>query len=545
MTWKQIAYMGYYYDYATFKTELTKLVEFGATHILLEFIQMDYEDEEYYTLVLYDSVKSWKALEEDQKNEIYTILKNVKLGFSFGGANSFSTEGVKAAINSPYKRYYSETIEPLTFQNLSDDLSKICEDSMISYIDLDIENIKECSYNDNDYDSLLDFIGNLSIELKKNNLLLSHAPQTPYFNNPNFGFIYNAIDYYYGTSIDFYNIQYYNVSLGAYKTFYSLFYIDTDQNGSILQIINSEETIKNFYPDIIVTETFKIPIEKIVLGKCVDGAQGGIPTDPNYNGNYITLYSINNNIEDPSMAYYLNITYDYQDPSGKDDSDYPKDLTEDEKFQLNEWILNAGVMVWLYLDDDQPTSETTQQELLNYFSNNSGGTCFLLGTNILCYQNNIEMEISIELLQNGDYVKTHKGEYKKIVFIGYNFYKNNLKNNIKVIKQNKISNDIPNKDLYLTSGHSLLFKDLKYVNVFYDKHYYPENEKIDDYYKIMTSQCFLCDDYDKNKKIEFYFHIVLENENLDGQYGIYANGVLCESMSYNHIPKSGLKKYEN
>ncbi len=35
MTWKQIAYMGYYYDYNTFTYELTKLVENGGDlHII-------------------------------------------------------------------------------------------------------------------------------------------------------------------------------------------------------------------------------------------------------------------------------------------------------------------------------------------------------------------------------------------------------------------------------------------------------------------------------------------------------------------------------
>jgi hypothetical protein len=542
MTWKQIAYLGYYEDYEGFKTDLQNLKEKNATHVYFEFLQMDYvaatETTDYYYIInFYDTVQEWSLLTDGEKQEIYDMLNDeVKLGYSFGGAGSFSNDNLYATIGSNYRRYESDNIEPLTDVNLSDDLIKICQDFSIYYIDLDIEYINICTYGDDIYNTILNFIGNVSAKLYNSGLIVSHAPQTPYFNNESYGFIYNAIDFYYGYSIDFYNVQYYNVSDNDYITYTTLFYEDPDQYGSILELINSKSTIEDKYPDKYSLEDFSIPIEKIVLGKCIYGE--GNPT------NYIALYSTDNNVDDPSMTYFLNITYDYIKPSGGNPPDYPESIEPDKKMQLNTWILEAGIMVWLYLQKNLDINDSDEQ-ILNYFSNNSGGTCFLLGTNILCYQNNIEMEISIELLQNGDYVKTHKGEYKKIVFIGYNFYKNNLKNNIKVIKQNKISNDIPNKDLYLTSGHSLLFKDLKYVNVFYDKHYYPENEKIDDYYKIMTSQCFLCDDYDKNKKIEFYFHIVLENENLDGQYGIYANGVLCESMSYNHIPKSGLKKYEN
>ena len=46
-----------------------------------------------------------------------------------------------------------------------------------------------------------------------------------------------------------------------------------------------------------------------------------------------------------------------------------------------------------------------------------------------------------------------------------------------------------------------------------------------------------------NEDIYELYHLVLENDNEYGQYGIYSNGILSESMSYNCY-KSLLTKIE-
>ncbi len=102
-----------------------------------------------------------------------------------------------------------------------------------------------------------------------------------------------------------------------------------------------------------------------------------------------------------------------------------------------------------------------------------------------------------------------------------------------------------NEKLFLTSGHSVLFENYDNINEHYDHNIYDHN--IMNGCKIMTQHCKLFR-YATLKEIEHlnknnfvhYYHIVLENEDLNGQYGVYANNVLCETMSINFIPKSGL-----
>ena len=102
-----------------------------------------------------------------------------------------------------------------------------------------------------------------------------------------------------------------------------------------------------------------------------------------------------------------------------------------------------------------------------------------------------------------------------------------------------------NEKLFLTSGHSVLFENYDYINEHYDHNIYDNN--IMNGCKIMTQHCKLfryanLEDIRHLNKNNFvhYYHIVLENEDLNGQYGVYANNVLCETMSINFIPKSGL-----
>ena len=56
--------------------------------------------------------------------------------------------------------------------------------------------------------------------------------------------------------------------------------------------------------------------------------------------------------------------------------------------------------------------------------------------------------------------------------------------------------------------------------------------KIEDKYLVMSYCLEYCEKIDNNDKYKLY-HLVLKNDNDSGQYGIYSNGVLTESMSYN------------
>jgi len=163
--------------------------------------------------------------------------------------------------------------------------------------------------------------------------------------------------------------------------------------------------------------------------------------------------------------------------------------------------------------------------------------CFMKDTMILILENGIELERKVQELKNGDIVKISTGEYKKLVFIGtktIDITKNMDK--IRIMKKNKLGDNLPNKDLLVTSGHSVLFKNLKNINKYYNKKVYNNNVK--GYYKMMSQHCKLFD-YVKENELKnirdgnnvSYYHFVLENDNETGQYGVYSNGILSETMA--------------
>lgn len=548
MTWKQVAY----YGYSSLTTDgITDLVNGGATHIILEFIVLYYSGS-YYYLSLEDTVSEFAGFSSSEKTAIYNATSRKNLMLSFGGANS---KCILDAIGKQYKSYTTGKTNTFSADLFVTDISTIIDECSagtgtaynIDGIDLDIEGIDGSVDTTTAYTLLGQISEGIRAIVKRDgtNPIVTHAPQTPYFNVRGYGFIYTLLDYYYGTYISFYNVQYYNQGDNVYENYIMCFYDDSaDSGGSIgalLQIANASDTINGFYGDKTITDGITINTSKLVIGKMTSAAYNAdksAGTDPT---GYVTLWtSGKNSYTYPTMTYFVNISYNYTSPNDTD-SNYPTTAQmASYKSQLNNWVLYGGIMCWLYNPDYSNT------DLLGYFSNNTGGTCFVKDTNILCFKNDCEIEINIEDLNVGDFVKTHKNEYKKIIYIGYNFYKleKDIKNNVKYIKKDAISNNIPNKDLYLTNGHSLLFNDLFFFNELYDSKYYPENEKIDNYTKIMVQHLNISIENDKSDSV-VYYHFVLENEDSNGQYGVYANNVLCESMSYNHIEKANLIEKKN
>jgi hypothetical protein len=188
-----------------------------------------------------------------------------------------------------------------------------------------------------------------------------------------------------------------------------------------------------------------------------------------------------------------------------------------------------------------------------YYSYNSGITfntsfisCFLENTKIKILKDDKIVEEYICNLKINDDVIISNGDTRKIIFIGYNYiHKHNIKN-IAKIKKHKISDNCPNDDLYLITGHSLLFKSIpeEFKNEYYDKSIY-NTTVYDDYKKIITlhTNIYETPSLDElniiDDKIKYY-HLSLENENLDEHYGIYSNNLLTETMTINYISKSNL-----
>jgi hypothetical protein len=196
-------------------------------------------------------------------------------------------------------------------------------------------------------------------------------------------------------------------------------------------------------------------------------------------------------------------------------------------------------------------ASTTQQNQI-FISTNGGVSCMFEGTNILTPNG----EVKIENLVKNDEVVTTEG-IKKIKCIGSRSV-NVIKNpeEVCVIKKDKYSNNIPNKDLYLTSCHALLFNNDefdKYTNEKYDDEFYKcvVPRSIDNYKKLMMRDCNIAyspniEEYsDKLLDNHFkYYHIVLENDNEHQQYAIYTDGMLSETASESYFLKhSNLQVY--
>jgi hypothetical protein len=160
--------------------------------------------------------------------------------------------------------------------------------------------------------------------------------------------------------------------------------------------------------------------------------------------------------------------------------------------------------------------------------------CFNENTTICVYKNDKEYYEWIQNLQIGDFVKTYKNGYKSIKHIGSSkLLNNNSEDNTKSMYKMK------NTDFIITGGHSILVDDIseEEEKIQYSV-YGMTNQSIED--KQLLLAC-VSDKFEKimDKKIYNIYHIVLENDDLYSNYGIYANdGILTESISYDCFTKS-------
>jgi len=162
-------------------------------------------------------------------------------------------------------------------------------------------------------------------------------------------------------------------------------------------------------------------------------------------------------------------------------------------------------------------------------------SCYNEGTKILCLINEKEEYKNIEELIKGDLVKTVNDGYKKIDLIGKNVFYNNPKSCFHCMY--KVSND--DNELYVTGEHMILVKDLENIIINDEnKYFYSLNITVDDY------KCALAADVGEkilnNNKYTIY-HFVLESEDDNKQYGIYANGILSESTTKNNFINNHFK----
>lgn len=190
-------------------------------------------------------------------------------------------------------------------------------------------------------------------------------------------------------------------------------------------------------------------------------------------------------------------------------------------------------------------------DLLTVYNNNNvqvyqfyvDVSCYNEDTQILCYHLDQEKYLPIQELKKDMLVKTFKDGYKKITHIGTKSMRNNpSKWNHCMYKMNKT--DDMTDDLIVTGYHSILVNNMsndelekhKLLNVFKG-----EIRQVDGKYLTVAG---ISDKFTKldNRNIYKYYHFVLESDNQDNEYGIYANGVLSESTSETQYK---IQKYVN
>ena len=161
----------------------------------------------------------------------------------------------------------------------------------------------------------------------------------------------------------------------------------------------------------------------------------------------------------------------------------------------------------------------------------TGDSCFVKNTKILCYIDDKEVYLPIEDLKVGIMVKTYRHGYKKIIIKGHALMQNTvLYNRKKIYAMYKNEKNNLNEDLYVTGGHSLLVDNLTGDEIKNTYKYWKKLLKIEDKYLIMACVNNNFVQIDDNNIYDIY-QIVLENDNYKNNYGIYANGVLTESIS--------------
>lgn len=165
--------------------------------------------------------------------------------------------------------------------------------------------------------------------------------------------------------------------------------------------------------------------------------------------------------------------------------------------------------------------------------------CYAKNTKILCNVDKTQIYRNVENIKIGDFVQTYKHGPKKVVELSYNKYinDNSITRIVKIPKSQEIF-----EDLYITGSHSILVDKLTNKELALIEKNNLELKKIDDKYLLLP---YLNDKIEKTEiglEYELY-HLILENDDDDGFYGIYSNGLLTESMSLNCFNKSKNKPF--
>jgi hypothetical protein len=166
--------------------------------------------------------------------------------------------------------------------------------------------------------------------------------------------------------------------------------------------------------------------------------------------------------------------------------------------------------------------------------------CYVRGSQILCRDTVRDIYIKIENIKPGMLVKTYPTGYKRVMVIQKNFIQNTVdrvENKIYRLSRSKNKNLF--QDLYVTGLHSILVPSLTQDQEKKTISSWGNTIKICNLYRLMAH---LSPEFEDVKDEEIYeiYHLVLENNNEQANDGIWANGILSESLSMETYKRSRL-----
>jgi hypothetical protein len=153
--------------------------------------------------------------------------------------------------------------------------------------------------------------------------------------------------------------------------------------------------------------------------------------------------------------------------------------------------------------------------------------CFLEGTQITVVKDGKEVLVNVEDLRPGSLVKTYLHGPKAIKIIGKRTCQND-KCNLHGALYKVQKTESMNNDLYISGGHGLLKDEAPRGLQF----------KIDDKYIHFAHQSADCE-YVDDRRMCTYYNFCMEGD-AEVRYGVYANGLLCETPSESQLSTFGL-----
>ena len=165
--------------------------------------------------------------------------------------------------------------------------------------------------------------------------------------------------------------------------------------------------------------------------------------------------------------------------------------------------------------------------------------CFLEGSKILCLDPDSDTEsyVAVEKLRRGDLIKTSMDGYKAISFIGRATLENPVddpdKNNrLYVFKKSTIKG--MTEDLCLTGEHCTLRLDITESHLDRIREHMGRVYITDDRFRCPACLDERAFPYEGEGPATIW-HFALEHDNAYWNYGVYANGLLVESCSIEHL----------